>query len=75
METSPSVLKGIVKVKSNVFGAHVDVCKIRSSQVIEVCWVCRVVKQGRNYELAPMRPAALLRSNLNLAKNEVVQLA
>lgn len=74
-ETTNAGPKGVVKVKSNAFGSYVDVCKIRSNPVIEVCWVCRIVKQGRNYEVAPMRPVAVLRSNLSLTKNEVVQLA
>ena len=72
-ESAPAC-KGSVKVKTTIFGGHLDLRGIRSSEAIEVCWVCRIVKQGRNYEVAPMRPVAILRTGLTLSKNEVVRL-
>ena len=63
-----------LKVRNSNFGSKLNLAKVRVAEHVEIVWYMRVVKQGRAFELAPVRPALSMRATLTLQKGEVAQL-
>jgi hypothetical protein len=67
-------VSGHQKVRNALFGSKLAMDKLRVSNIVEIIWYMRVIKQGRCFELTPTRPGCCLRSTLQLGKGELAQL-